>query len=319
MGKAKVGTLRMIIVWGAIDATACRRQQLVQRRPDRARGGPERDRGPAVHLRHPGVGREGPRQPELQRRQHVLHLRAEAAAALAAWKTFVGEAVDRYGPAARSGRRTPSIPEVPIETWQIWNEQNSKTFYAPKPKPKGYAKLLSAAADATAQADASAESCSAGWPSSPARARRSPARSTSTDLYDVERRQGRLRRRRAAPVRRDDRQGRRQVEKYRKVMKKAGDSRGSMYVTEIGAGSANGGNSLNRGTDGPGEAADGHLQVLPQEAQLVQRRDGRLVQLAGRRSSICSWCKTSGLLKHERQGEALLQGVREADRRQRKR
>ena len=72
-----------------------------------------------------------------------------------------------------------------------------------------------------------------------------------------------------------------QVEKYRKVMKQAGDKKVGLCVTEVGAGSATGGSSLNRGKDGQAKLLTDSLQVLHQEAQLVQRPGGRLVQLAG--------------------------------------
>ena len=36
----------------------------------------------------------------------------------------------------------------PIRAWQIWNEQNSSSFYKPKPNPRDYASLLRAASKA---------------------------------------------------------------------------------------------------------------------------------------------------------------------------
>ena len=48
-------------------------------------------------------------------------------------------------PAAASGTSTPTLPELPIRAWQIWNEQNSPSFWKPKPNVKAYAKLLDSA------------------------------------------------------------------------------------------------------------------------------------------------------------------------------
>ena len=127
------------------------RQRLVVVRPARARGGGERDRGAAVRLRHARLGRQRHRQPELQRRQ-VRHLRAEG-------QRGAGRVVDvrrprrstATGPTASSGPRIRRCRTSPIVDWQLWNEQNSKTFFAPKPSAKAYAKLLKAGHDAIAQ------------------------------------------------------------------------------------------------------------------------------------------------------------------------
>ena len=78
-------------------------------------------------------------------------------AALAAWKEFIGAAVDRYGPGGEFWAEHPQLPRTPIRAWQIWNEQNSKSFYAPKPTVKGYAKLLHAAAGAIRTHDRKAD------------------------------------------------------------------------------------------------------------------------------------------------------------------
>jgi hypothetical protein len=58
------------------------------------------------------------------------------------WKQFVKACVKRYGPKGKLWRIYPNIPKVPITTWQIWNEQNNSNYFAPKPKPKKYAKLV---------------------------------------------------------------------------------------------------------------------------------------------------------------------------------
>ncbi|CAN5400836.1 hypothetical protein BH10ACT11_BH10ACT11_02190 [soil metagenome] len=67
-------------------------------------------------------------------------------ASLAFWQAFAAKAAARYGPGGEFWRKNPSVPKKPIRTWQIWNEQNSKTFFLPKPDPKKYEPLLSAAA-----------------------------------------------------------------------------------------------------------------------------------------------------------------------------
>ena len=105
--------------------------------------------------------------------------------ALAAWETFVGEAVDRYGPDGEFWAEHPEVPEDPIDAWQIWNEQNSKSFYPPKPNPKGYAKLLTAAARRSARATRRADVVLGGMPELAGSRKAIPGSEYLAELYNV--------------------------------------------------------------------------------------------------------------------------------------
>jgi hypothetical protein len=67
---------------------------------------------------------------------------------LAAWRTFLADAVQRYGPGGTFWLLHPELPEQPIETWQIWNEENDPGFFAPAPSVDRYVALLRAASGA---------------------------------------------------------------------------------------------------------------------------------------------------------------------------
>ena len=122
--------------------------------------------------------------------------------ALAAWRTFLADAVDRYGPDGSFWDEHPTLPELPIRAWQIWNEQNSPSFWKPKPNVKAYAKLLDSAHDAiTARRPGSQDH--------PRRHVRDPARRAQAgdlrlglprEAVSPEGREARLRWRRSAPV-----------------------------------------------------------------------------------------------------------------------
>ena len=79
------------------------------------------------------------------------------AGGLAAFRTFMADLVKRYGPNGTFWAANPSIPEKPIKAWQIWNEQNSPSFYGPKPNVKAYAKLLDAANKGISSVDPKAD------------------------------------------------------------------------------------------------------------------------------------------------------------------
>ena len=53
---------------------------------------------------------------------------------------------ERYGAGGSFWQEHPELPQRPIETWEIWNEQNSTAFWCPKPDPAAYAELFAHAA-----------------------------------------------------------------------------------------------------------------------------------------------------------------------------
>jgi polysaccharide biosynthesis protein PslG len=59
----------------------------------------------------------------------------------AAWANFLTLAAGRYGPGGTFWSANPALPESPIQTWQIWNEENFKYFVV-RPSPRDYGKLI---------------------------------------------------------------------------------------------------------------------------------------------------------------------------------
>lgn len=62
--------------------------------------------------------------------------------ARSAWQQFLRTVAGRYGPGGSFWQEHPDIPQVPITTWQIWNEPSSPTYWQPKPSAEKYAKLV---------------------------------------------------------------------------------------------------------------------------------------------------------------------------------
>ena len=58
-----------------------------------------------------------------------------------AWTNFLKLVVGRYGPGGSFWAANPGLPESPIRTWQIWNEENFKYFVV-RPSPADYGKLI---------------------------------------------------------------------------------------------------------------------------------------------------------------------------------
>ena len=218
-------------------------------------------------------------------------------AAIEAWKTFVGEVVDRYGPNGTFWTDNPSLPKNPLEVYQILNEMNSETFFAPKPNAKQYAKLLAAAADAIRSRDSSAEIVLGGLPELAGSHKAIIGSKYLAQLYKVSGVKDNFDAIAPHPYGATLGKVSSQVEKYRKVMKQAGDSGADMYITEVGAGSANGGSSLNRGTDGQAKLLTEIYKYFIKKRNSFNVQEVDWFSWKDSTVSICDWCKTSGLLK----------------------
>jgi hypothetical protein len=218
------------------------------------------------------------------------------AAAIDAWETFVGEVVDRYGPDGAFWTEHPELPKNPIEVYQILNEMNSETFFAPKPNAKQYAKLLSAAADAIRSRDSSAQIVLGGLPELAGSHKAIIGSKYLADLYKVSGVKDDFDAIAPHPYGGTLPKVSSQVETYRKVMKKAHDSGADMYVTELGAGSAKGGSSLNRGEDGQADLVTDVYKYFIKKRNSFNVQQVDWFSWQDSKVSICDWCKTSGLI-----------------------
>ncbi len=72
-----------------------------------------------------------------------------------AWGLFLRQAVERYGPYGTFWAENPELPYLPIQAWEIWNEENIVTFSA-RPDPARYARLLRIAGRSIHGADSGA-------------------------------------------------------------------------------------------------------------------------------------------------------------------
>jgi hypothetical protein len=217
-------------------------------------------------------------------------------AALDAFKAFVGEAVDRYGPDGEFWTLHPDVTKTPIRVWQILNEQNSESFYQPKPSPKGYAKVLAAANEAIDARDPAADVVLGGMPELAGSHKAIPGSEYLEQLYGVSGVDNSFDAVAPHPYGATIGKVSSQIELYRKVMKRAGDSGAAMYVTEVGAGSASGGSSLNRGTRGQATLLTQIYKYFAKQRTKFNVEAVDWFSWMDSKSSICSWCSSSGLL-----------------------
>ncbi len=294
MGKGDVGTLRIPIFWFAADATApsgdfdfSSTDYVVG---EAARNGVEVL--PFVYGTPEWVARK------LDNRSCGSACAAYAPkskAALSAWREFVGAAVARYGRKGTFWSENPQIPKRPIRAWQIWNEQNSSSFFAPKPKPRLYARLLSGAAAAVEREDRRADVILGGMPQLGGSSKATAGSKYLRKLYGVR------------GVARDfngvgvhpygakleavtD-----QVELFRSEIRRAGDSRTGLWITETGWGSASGGNPLNVGSQGQAQRLRQAFDYFRDQRNRLKIKVVTWFAWTDSKVSICDWCANAGL------------------------
>jgi hypothetical protein len=129
MGAGKVGTLRINFVWSAVQPTAS--SPLTWDYYD-AIIGAAAQQGirvlPTVYSTPTWAAAKDNHPP--------------SKAHFGDFQTFVHEAAARYGSNGTFWSTHPSIPKLPVIDWQLWNEENSPSFWYRKPSAKQYAGLL---------------------------------------------------------------------------------------------------------------------------------------------------------------------------------
>jgi hypothetical protein len=216
-------------------------------------------------------------------------------AALAAWRTFVDDAVARYGPGGQFWAENPGLAPLPIDAWQVWNEQNSPTFYRPGPNPKAYAKLLDVTANAIRSRDPSAEVILGGMAGLTGFKEAIPAWNYLARLYKRKGARKDFDGVAPHPYAARLKKIRLQVDKTRAKMKDARDSRTSMWITEIGWGSQAGGNPLNRGLEGQAQRLTQAYKYFQKRRRKLKVRTVVWFSWTDSPNVICEWCPTAGL------------------------
>src|SRR5688572_15064878 len=156
------------------------------------------------------------------------------------WADFLRAIVGRYGSSGTFWTDTSDAynpPYKPILEWQIWNEPSSQTYYRPKPKVKGYAKLVKVSHDAITEVDSEAEIVLACVFPEPEGGKRFRLEPYLTDLY---RQRGLPKHFDSAalhPYARTINGLKKQIKNVRRIMRRAGVAKKKLWITEVGWGS----------------------------------------------------------------------------------
>jgi hypothetical protein len=228
--------------------------------------------------------------------------------AFAAWSKFLKAAAERYGTDGDFWQlfstANPDAEAHPVVDWEIWNEPNSSTFWAPKPDPDAYAELIEKSSRVLHFVDPDAKVMSAGMFATP----QSDGAIVSYDflekLFSVDGVDDAIDVVGAHPYGPDVKAVTDQVEDTRKALDEAGTD-DPIWVTEIGWGSnPKSGNDLSKT---PEEQA----QLLTDSfTALRDSREDLGVEgvvwytwhdATGSSVGACGWCASAGLVDTDRE------------------
>jgi hypothetical protein len=225
-------------------------------------------------------------------------------AGLDAWKTFLSDLVRRYGPNGVFWQMNPGLPQMPIRAWQLWNEQNSPSFYEPKPNVKRYAKLVKAGHDGISSVDPGAEVILGGMFGTPLGGRKPgiAAWDFLAKLYHVQGIKRYFDGVAIHPYAAKLSKVSLQVDKMRDSMKSGHDTKTDIWITELGWASSGPANPLVRGAKGQAERLTEAFDYFlsKRRAFHIQTVIWYSWQDLKRNSGPCEWCAGSGLLTQGR-------------------
>jgi hypothetical protein len=142
----------------------------------------------------------------------------------AAYTRFLTALVGRYGPSGTLWAEQPALPRHPIRDWQIWNEPNLTRYWSTQPFAKGYVKLLRASRKALRAADPGSTTVLAGLPNESWIALRKIYKAGGHGAFDVVA---------LHPYTGKPRNVIKLIEFARKEMRKHGDRRKPVWLTEL--------------------------------------------------------------------------------------
>jgi hypothetical protein len=160
---------------------------------------------PAWAARHPGTAASPPRDP-------------------APFARFLAALVARYGPQGSLWAERPELPRMPIRAWQIWNEPNITRYWSVQPFARSYVRVLRAAERALHAADRGATVVLAGLPNLSWRALSAIYKAGGRGHFDAVA---------LHPYTRKPSDVLRIVRYARRVMRKRGDDRVPIWLTEL--------------------------------------------------------------------------------------
>jgi Glycosyl hydrolase catalytic core len=206
---------------------------------------PEVQIAPAWAARHPGQFASPPADPEQ-------------------YAAFMGALTRRYGPGGTFWTEHTELVAQPLRYWQIWNEPSFNTFWSDQPFAEDYVALVRASRNAIKAVDPGAKVVLAGLPNKSWNSLEKIYKAGGRNEFDI-----------AAfhPFTAKVDGVKTILQKDRKVMAKYGDSRKTLWVTEMSWTSAKGKTTITYGNE---QTEKGQAKNLKAAYDMLARNRGKL-------------------------------------------
>jgi hypothetical protein len=220
--------------------------------------------------------------------------------AIEAFADFMTALVEHYGPEGMLWQMSPGVDPLPVRSWQIWNEQNSPTFYEPEVDPAAYTELVEASAEAIHKRDPEAEIILGGMFGTPFQGKPPAIKADEflRDMYAIEGAEEAFDAVAAHPYAPHQSKIEQQVKLLHDEMVRAGDANAGLWITEVGASSDEGSNPLERGPEGQAELLRDAMEYFVEKREEFNIKGVTWYSwrdLAD--DSQCDWCPGSGLFE----------------------
>lgn len=220
-----------------------------------------------------------------------------------AWSDFLRAAAERYGAEGEFWEEHTALPYLPVERWEIWNEENLVTFSADDPSPARFASLIRISGKALKKVDPGAEVILGGFFGRPLQV---PPNVASGDFLARIYRAGNVKRWFDGvglhPYVAEARAMGSQLRNLRRIMRRHGDAATPIYITELGWGSDSGPTRWERGLHGQAAELTRAFEMI--SANRLRWRLGGVWWFSwSDEGGACSFCRSAGLLTADREAK----------------
>jgi hypothetical protein len=220
-----------------------------------------------------------------------------------AWASFIRAVVNRYGVDGSFWREEEEedVPYVPMRRFEIWNEQNIVSF-ASDPEPKRFAQLIRIAGRVIHRQQPSAKVIVGGLFGRPLQI---PPNVGSGDFLNRMYKAGNVKRYFDGvglhPYVADAKAMAGQLRNLRRIMRRHDDEEATLYITELGWGSASGPTRWQRGLYGQARQLDKALSII--SANRLRWRIRGVWWFSWIDGGSCVFCGSAGLLTTKREAK----------------
>lgn len=218
------------------------------------------------------------------------------------WASFLEEAVRRYGPHGEFWREHPELTPQPIRDWEIWNEENIVTFG--EVNPRRFARVMQVAGRAIHGVDHGAQVILGGLFGRPLQIPPNEAPGAFLNrFYEAGHVKPFFDGIALHPYVADAGAMRPMIRNLRRVMRRHGDAKTPLYLTEMGWGSDSYQTRWERGFYGQARELQQAFSMLTSHRRSWRIAGAWWFTWADTTERLCQFCDSAGLLTASREAK----------------